>query len=387
MEGGMLISSHQSLCRLFHKAKPFLAVVLLQVGVAGLAIITKLALDQGLSHYTLTVYRHGIATAVIFPFAIILERKVRPQMTKFIFAKILLLGLLEPVIDQNLYYAGMKYTSATFTTAMSNLLPALTFLMAFILRMEKVNIRRIRSIAKVVGTLVTVGGAMLMTLIKGAIIELPWTEGRSQDGTEATAFHQQPVKGALMITAGCFCWAGFVILQAITLKTYPAELSLTAWICMMGTIEGTLVTLAMEWGNTAVWSLNCNIKVVAALYSGIICSGIAYYVQGLIMKERGPVFVTAFSPLSMVIVAILSTFILSEQLCVGSLVGATVIVIGLYLVVWGKSKDQKPAAVIPDEIPMAIASNGEKNHEHDSVTIVLEKTGSVTTALTENGML
>lgn len=35
------------------------------------------------------------------------------------------------------------------------------------------------------------------------------------------------------------------------------------------------------------------------------------------MKERGPVFVTAFSPLSMVIVAVLSSIALSEILYLG----------------------------------------------------------------------
>lgn len=39
-----------------------------------------------------------------------------------------------PVLDQNLYYTGMKYTSATFTSAMCNILPAITFVMAWILR-------------------------------------------------------------------------------------------------------------------------------------------------------------------------------------------------------------------------------------------------------------
>ena len=50
---------------------------------------------------------------------------------------------------------------------------------------------------------------------------------------------------------------------------------------------------------------------------GIFCSGIAYYVQGVVMKERGPVFVTAFSPLGMIIVAVLSSFIFSEKMYLG----------------------------------------------------------------------
>ena len=50
---------------------------------------------------------------------------------------------------------------------------------------------------------------------------------------------------------------------------------------------------------------------------GIICSGFAFYIQGVIMKEKGPVFVTAFNPLSMVLVTIIGSFILSETMYLG----------------------------------------------------------------------
>lgn len=107
----------------------------------------------------------------------------------------------------------------------------------------------------------------------------------------------------------------------------------------MGTAEGTLVALVMERGNSTAWSIRWNDSLLAAIYSvssssshsaalqlrkskrlflqGIFCSGLAYYIQGIIMKDRGPVFVTAFSPLSMVIVAIMGSFILHETLFMG----------------------------------------------------------------------
>lgn len=50
------------------------------------------------------------------------------------YLNVLFFAFCSPVIGQNLFYAGMKYTSATFTAAMCNVLPALTFLMAWILR-------------------------------------------------------------------------------------------------------------------------------------------------------------------------------------------------------------------------------------------------------------
>ncbi|XP_028100820.1 WAT1-related protein At2g39510-like isoform X2 [Camellia sinensis] len=118
----------------YKRAKPYLAMILLQFGYASLGIIAKFGLNQGMSLYSFAVYRNVVAALVFAPFALLFERKVRPRMTTSVFLKIMLLGLLEPVIDQNLFYTGMKYTTATFATAMCNIVPAMFFLMACILR-------------------------------------------------------------------------------------------------------------------------------------------------------------------------------------------------------------------------------------------------------------
>ncbi|KAK9724029.1 hypothetical protein RND81_05G042700 [Saponaria officinalis] len=323
----------------FNQAKSFLAIIFLQFGLAGMDILSKVALNHGMSNYVLVVYRHAVATIVIAPFAIVFDKKVRPKMTCSMFIKILLLSVLEPVIDQNLYYMGMKYTSATFAATMVNILPAITFVMAWILRLETVKCRSIRSQAKIVGTVATVGGAMMMTLLKGPALKFLSQSNASNGVKQVDISMHDAIKGSIMITIGCFSWAAFVILQAITLKTYPAELSLTAWICLLGTLEGTTVALVMEKGRSAIWAIHWDANLLAAVYSGIFCSGLAYYIQGLVMKERGPVFVTAFNPLCMVIVAILSAFIMAEKMYLGRVIGALVIVGGLYMVIWGKSKD------------------------------------------------
>ncbi|TKY56063.1 WAT1-related protein [Spatholobus suberectus] len=111
-------------------------------------IITKVSLNQGMSHYVLVVYRHAFATIVIAAFAFIFERKGQPKITFPIFMQIFILALLGPVIDQNFYYAGLKLTSPTFSCAMSKMLPAMTFVMAVFCRMEKINIKTVRCIAK-----------------------------------------------------------------------------------------------------------------------------------------------------------------------------------------------------------------------------------------------
>lgn len=59
---------------IFNQAKPFLAVIFLQFGYAGMSIIAKFALNQGMSQHVFVMYRHAIAFLVIAPFAIVLDR-------------------------------------------------------------------------------------------------------------------------------------------------------------------------------------------------------------------------------------------------------------------------------------------------------------------------
>ena len=56
------------------RAKPFLGVVFLQFGFAGMDVLTKAALNRGMSNYVFVVYRQAVATIVIAPFSIFLDK-------------------------------------------------------------------------------------------------------------------------------------------------------------------------------------------------------------------------------------------------------------------------------------------------------------------------
>ncbi|XP_065867729.1 WAT1-related protein At5g07050-like [Euphorbia lathyris] len=334
-------------------SKPYFAMISLQFGYAGMNIITKVSLNRGMSHYVLVVYRHAIATAVIAPFALFFERKNQPRITFPIFMQIFVLGLLGPVIDQNFYYAGLKFTSPTFSCAMSNMLPAMTFVMAVIFRMEKLEMKKVRTQAKLAGTAVTVAGAMLMTLYKGPIVDLVWSKSShsgQSNGSDATANDKDWFKGSILLIFATLAWASLFVLQTKALKTYKNhQLSLTTLVCFMGTIQAIAVTLAMEHKPNA-WSIGWDMNLLAAAYAGIVTSSISYYVQGLVIKKKGPVFATAFSPLMMIIVAIMGSFILAEKIFLGGVVGSVLIVIGLYAVLWGKHKEKMEESDDDDEI-------------------------------------
>ncbi|XP_048533683.1 WAT1-related protein At1g44800-like [Triticum urartu] len=331
--------------KVLNDVKPYLAMVLLQVGFAGMYIIAVASLKAGMSHFVLVVYRNLVATAVMTPFALYFERGLRPKMTITIFIKVMGLAFLEPVMDQNLYFMGAKLTSAGFATALVNILPAVTFVLALILRMEKVRLRSLHSQAKIAGTVLTVAGAVLMVLYHGPIVQFPWTKGQhhaiaSGQGAGGAAAARDWLNGTIMVIIACVAWACFFILQSNTLRSYPAELSLTVLICGMGSLMSGAIALVAERANTQAWVIGFDTRLFTAVYAGIVCSGVAYYVQGIVSRQRGPVFVTAFNPLCMIVTAVMGSIILKEEINLGSVIGAAIIVGGLYFLIWGKSKDE-----------------------------------------------
>lgn len=88
--------------------------------------------------------------------------------------------------------------------------------------MEKVDIRKVRCIAKVVGTIATIAGAMLMTLYKGQVINFFWTQymhhptNYAPPNSSDSAQHDW-VKGSILLIIATLAWASFFILQVYTL--------------------------------------------------------------------------------------------------------------------------------------------------------------------------
>ncbi|CAN1861348.1 WAT1-related protein At4g08300 [Linum perenne] len=368
------------------KAKPYLAMVSLQFGYAGMYIVTMLSFKHGMNHFVLGVYRHVVATIVIAPFALILERKTRPKLTLGIFLRIIMLGFLEPVLDQNLYYVGMKYTSATFASVSVNILPAITFVMALIFRLESVNLKKLHSVAKIIGTVITVSGAMVMTLYKGPILEFltpsSSTAAHSMSASDVSNGEQHWILGPLLLL-------GIIHIEVVpsgaVLDSVDMPDGHDRRVCRgTGGREGHVYLEDRVRRQTSCSCLHRTYSILSfcsldydALSSnletnnhrslqGIVCSGAAYYIQGVVIKERGPVFVTSFSPLCMIITAILGSLVLAEKVSLGSVIGAVLIVCGLYTVVWGKSKDQKISA----ETEELDWKNGGEGHELPVANVV-----------------
>jgi drug/metabolite transporter (DMT)-like permease len=172
-------------------------------------------------------------------------------------------------------------------------------------------------------------------------------------------------------------------------------------VCLFGAIQSTIMAACVE-RDKEQWRLGLNIRLYSSAYAvsgtifsrlesssiqsfttsriqhvicftqGLVASGFAFPLLSWCLRKKGPLFIAVFSPLMLIFVAVLSSILLNEALYLGrwihfgpvlhingcasadyffprlnyyvshhcSVLGSILIVGGLYLVLWGKAKEQ-----------------------------------------------
>ncbi|XP_057546987.1 WAT1-related protein At4g08300-like [Amaranthus tricolor] len=324
------------------KFKPHIIMIISQIGWTLLYFITEASFNHGMNPYVYITYRHIVAGVVMLPFAYFLERQLRPKLTVALLAEIFVLSLFGVGLALNMYFASLKYTSPTFVASMINTIASLTFVIAVALKMEVLDIWNPRGLAKVLGTIISLGGVMAMTLYKGSVIRNIWNPLLRIHGSSSTT-NENWMIGSILNAASCISWSIWYIMQAYTLKRYPAQLSLTTWMSFVGAAQSAIFTACVQ-RKPAAWAIGFNIDLLSTIYAGVVCSGLLVFLQLKCTAEKGPVFVTMFNPLTTILVALLAYFVLGEKLYMGSVMGAGIVIFGMYLLMWGKEEAQTNSA-------------------------------------------
>ncbi|XWS60982.1 hypothetical protein CRYUN_Cryun07bG0086000 [Craigia yunnanensis] len=327
-----------------------LSLVALHFCFAGFHIVSRVALNIGVSKVVYPVYRNIIALLLLSPFAYFLEKKERPPLTFPLLVQFFLLALLGITANQGFYLLGLYYASPTFASAIQNSVPAITFLMASALRLEQINIARRDGLAKVLGTIASIGGATIITLYKGPLLlhQSNTTQGYSMEQEMSSKKMQNWTWGCIYLLGHCLSWAGWLAFQAPILKKYPAKLTLTSFTCFFGLIQFLVIAAFVETDFNH-WKIQSIEELFTILYAGVVASGIVFSLQTWCIHKGGPVFVAVFQPLQTLLVAIMAFIIIGDQLYFGSAIGAVLIMVGLYLVLWGKTVEKNVVSVAKDE--------------------------------------
>ncbi|XP_051124157.1 WAT1-related protein At1g43650-like [Andrographis paniculata] len=338
----------QGCVRNMEKNKPYFAMILYQFVYAGMSLLSKASISEGMNAHVFVVYRQAFATLALVPFVFVLERsKKSPPLSFPLLSKIFLVST-GITMNLNLVYYSLNYVSATFAIALTNTNLAITFVLAVCFRMESLNIKQKHGMSKVIGAALGLLGALLCTFVTGPAM-YPESQKNILHLSKQTYTKDGWIKGSLIILAGIVMWCLWLILQVPLLKQYPAKLHLTALQCIFSCVTSAVWAMAME-RNPESWKLGWDINLLSVFYCGVIVQGFGYWLLAWIVEKKGPVFSAAFSPLSLVITAIFSAIFFQETLHWGSFCGAMLLVIGLYGILWAKSKEENPEATERQEM-------------------------------------
>ncbi|ERM99440.1 hypothetical protein AMTR_s00131p00088800 [Amborella trichopoda] len=190
---------------------------------------------------------------------------------------IFVLALLGITLEQILYFSGIDYTTSTYAATTTNLIPAIAFVMACVLRLERANIKSPRGQAKVIGTIICVGGAMIMTFIKGPTVEffhyLKTSKSLSDIlGAKSLIDTKKNLTlGIILLIISVTSYSAWISYQAWVFKDCPAQLSLTALMLLVSTVQCSVVAVGFE-RSAAAWRLAWNFRLLTYIYSARIFS-------------------------------------------------------------------------------------------------------------------
>lgn len=365
----------------------YVSLVAVQICYAVVGVLMGKELSKGASPLAFIVYSNGVGGLVLIPFAFFFEKKNRPTTVSLtLLGQFFLVSLGGVCGFQAFLLMGLRDTSPAFASAMPNLAPALIFILAWALGMEKVDVMCIRSRAKILGTVICVGGAMAMSFLQGPTVAQLWPLwGQSTSVSNTITVHLvetilhegdsgNQIRGCIYLISAVIMLSTTMILQVETLKKFPATLSLTSITAILGSIQTAVLIAILDRGIIPTSWIMDRAGILTVLAVGIIFNAMAFPLQLWCLHKRGPVFVTVFSPVSTVCSAILSSIVLGDTLRLGSLMGVILIFIGLYLFLWGKSQDDARQIKISsdEEADIAIAAEGEENQHPPPASEVVD---------------
>nr|AFK39927.1 unknown [Lotus japonicus] len=153
----------------------------------------------------------------------------------------------------------------------------------------------------------------------------------------------------MCLVVECIGMAAFLAIQAPVLKKYPANLSVTAYSFFFGVVLMVAVSFFMTNGSTD-WILTRS-EILAVIYSGTIASALNYGIMTWSNKILGPALISLYNPLQPLFSSIMSQIFLGSSIYLGSIVGGSFIIAGLYMVTWASYRErQATAGVTPGSL-------------------------------------
>jgi len=261
----------------------------------------------------------------------------------------MVLGLTGMFIGQLLYLLGIYLTNANMTSMFQPAVPVWSAFLAMISGLEPPpRLTRSDGIAKVLGILLAVTGAVTMTLGKL----------RSDSGEKVWLVSGNSVGSQFL---GCVCLLGqtlstavYYLIQKKYIFNQPYSMwksqpmAVTAWSYFFAAIFMGLASLT--YANQPEKFTSFSMEAFYCLvYAILITSSMCYLLLSWCNMQVPSTIVTASWPLQALFCAVLSFIFLGQSLQLLECFGGSFIVCGLAAVLWSNYKEEKESVVQDNE--------------------------------------
>ncbi|XP_058094112.1 WAT1-related protein At4g01440-like isoform X2 [Magnolia sinica] len=285
---------------------PHASMIFVQLSSAAYVVVSRVILTEGISSTVFLVYQFALATIFMAALAFIFERLT---------------------LSQNLLSACLYYISSTLEAAVVNLNPVFTFILSIISMQENLGINTSWGKGKIFGTVLSVSGASTIMFWKDSTESLLRT-------TSLTEW----VFGLVMVVLGVLALSTWILLLRPMTKRYPAEFSLTAIMFFFGTLQTAVIAVCTSHEATE-WSIHWDLELLNIVFGALFYCGLSNLFTTWCAGVKGPIFVASFAPFGLVLTTVLEIIFLGDTLYLGSIVGSIMVVLGLYVFLWSKSKE------------------------------------------------
>ncbi|XP_017970117.1 PREDICTED: WAT1-related protein At1g70260 isoform X2 [Theobroma cacao] len=287
---------------------PFTLMVIMEGCTIGLTILAKTAITGGMSPFVFVVYTNAIGSLLLLPLSFIFHRERTEQ------------SLLTFPLLVRIFFLGLTGTT-------------------------RLDWRNSSSQAKLMGTLISITGAVVVELYKGPFIRKSsyFYAHQLKVIPKLFVFYSAPdnwILGGILLAAASLSVAMWNVIQLGTVKQYPQVMKVVSFYSLAGTIQCLVFSLIMERDLNA-WKLKLNLELLLIVVTGVFGSIIRSNVHLAWSRMKGPFYVPMFKPFGIVFATFFGVSFFTNSLHYGSVIGTLITGMGYYAVMWGQIREEE----------------------------------------------
>ncbi len=333
---------------------PHFALLTAQLCFSGWHIIGSLALKKGADPFVFVLYRELLASAVMY--LLILYRKQIIFIHRVDYLRFFFVGCCSFVNVVGAMLA-LQYISATRFAIFQPAIPCIATVVSIVVGSDMFTF------IKLIGILIAVGGAVLAEA---------WNESSTSGDEKNIAL------GTVIVSIQVFGMALLVVFvkpllakyppACVTLVYYSIGTMLTILLCAIWSFQFTVADLYFS-GHTLPW--------VGLFYAALVATAFTYNALSWSGKRLSPATVTIYCTFQPVGTILLSYGILGAVVTLPEGLGATAVIIGLLLTVYGSRLSGDDSAAINSQLVIAKGLSRRSDEESDEADELDEDVASI----------